>query len=1101
MHRFWEPVIEPLIERMRPARIVEIGADAGGNTLNLLAWCENSGAVLHSIDPAPKFDATELAERYESNFVFYRELSLNVIPRLSGCDLVLIDGDHNWYTVFNELKLLEKRCKKTGEAYPLVILHDIGWPYGRRDLYYNPENIPAEFLKPYKKEGILPGRAALAGEEGLNPHLCNAIYENDYQNGVLTAVEDFLEETGFRLELFSIQGLNGLGLIVPAELLQKNTELAEFLKNWKTGSEFEFYLQTIEAQRVGKELEINTLRKKYQGRIDELQAARQADAEKLENLREEKRNLENRLGEQKEEIRRLKEVEKEMLALNNRMEKLAREVQGLLRSNRWKVGNFIGAVVQKLLLKKSGPTAVEHIHELIREFASRQKGPAKTEEPPCGKTGSGAENFKTGATEVPAKKKITVIITVYNAFDEASACIESVLQKTSPRFRVLLLDDCSPDERIWPMLQSFAEAHPHVTARRNEENLGYTATINKGCRMAGEDDVVLLNSDTIVTARWLEKLAACAASAENVATVTPLSNAAGAYSIPKNQTVNAIPGSMSIENMAALVEKLSPRLRPQVPTGNGFCMYITRWALNAAGLFDEESFPRGYGEENDFCMRAMQKGFVHLIDDATFIYHKRSASFQETKKDIIRTSTKRLQQMHPEYKGLVSEWLKNDPLDDFRRHIQNVLKEEGPAVFGIAAQNDKPAVLYVLHTGGGGVRHTSFDLIREIAKSCRCYLLQTGLNRWYLYKADGDGESLVKEYSFRDNWKIHEPLTGERFKTIREIAATCSPDIVHIRHFLGNHPDIVHYFKTAGSRVVLSLHDFYTVCPTIQLVDDTGNYCGGFCGSEGGECKCSRKWFVSMPPLKNGFVYKWRAVVADALERCDALVVTSATTQEVIAKHYPFLQEDKFFVIEHGRDLPGYRPCASFPGTDQPVKAVYFGALGMNKGGQLVKGMLEYNRRIRSGIELHILGNSNLPFKPGRMGSVNHGQYRREDLPQKLSEIAPAVAIIPSEWPETYCHTLTEAWAAGIPVLGSDLGAVGERIRRTGAGWVLPPTDPKRWVDTLVAISGDKEGYDAVVQKVRNLHFKSVSEMGAEYMDLYENLAAEAECRQALCAG
>jgi len=106
MHRFWTPVIQPIIEKVQPVDIVEIGSDAGGNTRNILAWCEKAGAVLHAIDPVPKFDVEALAERYGEQFNFYQALSLNVIPLLDRFDLVLIDGDHNWYTVFNELKLL-----------------------------------------------------------------------------------------------------------------------------------------------------------------------------------------------------------------------------------------------------------------------------------------------------------------------------------------------------------------------------------------------------------------------------------------------------------------------------------------------------------------------------------------------------------------------------------------------------------------------------------------------------------------------------------------------------------------------------------------------------------------------------------------------------------------------------------------------------------------------------------------------------------------------------------------------------------------------------------------------------------------------------------
>src|SRR5688500_18188635 len=104
MKRLWDTMIEPILEATRPKSIVEIGSDEGLNTRNLLQFCERTDAVEHVIDPAPKYDISEWRERYGERFVFYRALSLDVISSLDTFDLVLVDGDHNWYTVYNELR-------------------------------------------------------------------------------------------------------------------------------------------------------------------------------------------------------------------------------------------------------------------------------------------------------------------------------------------------------------------------------------------------------------------------------------------------------------------------------------------------------------------------------------------------------------------------------------------------------------------------------------------------------------------------------------------------------------------------------------------------------------------------------------------------------------------------------------------------------------------------------------------------------------------------------------------------------------------------------------------------------------------------------------
>lgn len=272
--------------------------------------------------------------------------------------------------------------------------------------------------------------------------------------------------------------------------------------------------------------------------------------------------------------------------------------------------------------------------------------------------------------EISIEKQVTIIVPVFNAYEDLKACLNSVINQTKHPYQLLIIDDASTDVRIRQLLKTYLNIYPNISVVYNDKNLGYTATINKGCRLAGSGDVVLLNSDTQVTSNWLRKLYDCAKSERNVATVTPLSNSAGVFSVPRRNMTNEVYDWISTDKMGKLVEQLSMKLRPRVPTGNGFCMYVTRPALEIVGGFDEKNFPRGYGEENDFCMRAGKRGFIHLIEDSTYIYHKRSASFNETKKKLIPESIHRLGLLHPEYEYLVMKWLIADPLDAFRASLQ-----------------------------------------------------------------------------------------------------------------------------------------------------------------------------------------------------------------------------------------------------------------------------------------------------------------------------------------------------------------------------------------------------------------------------------------------
>ncbi len=255
---------------------------------------------------------------------------------------------------------------------------------------------------------------------------------------------------------------------------------------------------------------------------------------------------------------------------------------------------------------------------------------------------------------VPAIPRTTVVIPVYNAPIEVRDCLRSVIKHTDlSRNRVLVIDDGSPDKTVPPMLAEFAGV-PGLTLERNDLNIGYTRTVNRGLDLAGQDDVVLLNSDTVVTPRWLEGLRAAAYCRDKVATVTAMSDNAGAFSFPEYNAFCPRPAHLSAEEYAILLTQATAHCTPpEVPTGSGFCMFIRRAVLDDCGSFDHEAFPRGYGEENDFCMRALRAGWVSLVSPWSFVYHIRTASFKGEKAALVKSGVDVVTKRFPEYAGLV----------------------------------------------------------------------------------------------------------------------------------------------------------------------------------------------------------------------------------------------------------------------------------------------------------------------------------------------------------------------------------------------------------------------------------------------------------------
>jgi cephalosporin hydroxylase len=225
MFPFWEDVIAPIVRAVAPRRVVEIGALRGETTTRMLRDL-GPGCELHVIDPEPQFDPTEHAQAFPGRYVFHEGLSHDVLPGLPVADIALVDGDHNWFTVVNELRMLAATAATAGAPLPVLALHDVCWPYGRRDLYYEPSRIPAEWRQPHRRAGMRPGADRLFANGGMNLTLHNAEREGGPRNGVMTAVEDFVAEHPEPLRLVVLPVYYGLALVAEERRLADNPELA-----------------------------------------------------------------------------------------------------------------------------------------------------------------------------------------------------------------------------------------------------------------------------------------------------------------------------------------------------------------------------------------------------------------------------------------------------------------------------------------------------------------------------------------------------------------------------------------------------------------------------------------------------------------------------------------------------------------------------------------------------------------------------------------------------------------------------------------------------------------------------------------------------------
>jgi GT2 family glycosyltransferase len=266
----------------------------------------------------------------------------------------------------------------------------------------------------------------------------------------------------------------------------------------------------------------------------------------------------------------------------------------------------------------------------------------------------GAAN-RTSLLKKTGMLNVDIIVCVHDRLDDVKKCLSSIDGSRQTSHRLIIVDDGS-DTATHEFLRSFVTSHSRDVLIHHQSALGYTKAANSGLRASTGDYVILLNSDTVVAFNWISKLLQCGESASDIGVIGPLSNAASWQSVPErfdeqgDFAVNQLPAGLSVSDMDKLVESYS-KIFPRVPLVNGFCLAIKRKVIDKIGYFDEENFPDGYGEENDYCFRATDAGFACAIATHTYVYHAKSQSYTHERRRILgRQGSVSFRQKYPSHR-------------------------------------------------------------------------------------------------------------------------------------------------------------------------------------------------------------------------------------------------------------------------------------------------------------------------------------------------------------------------------------------------------------------------------------------------------------------
>ena len=340
-----------------------------------------------------------------------------------------------------------------------------------------------------------------------------------------------------------------------------------------------------------------------------------------------------------------------------------------------------------------------------------------------------------GVQRARGDEHVSIVVCVHNALDDVKRCLRSVMAHSSEPCEIILVDDGS-DAMTQSWLQSAAKAYGAVLLR-NDEALGYTRAANLGMKHARGDFLVLLNSDTVVFPGWLDGMLSCARASARVGIVGPLSNTASWQSVPDvfgadgDWSDNAEALSISgPEEFAALLVTESPRVYPRLPFLNGFCLMIRRDVVDSVGVFDEELFGQGYGEENDYCIRVRAAGWQLAVADDTFVFHAQSRSYSHAKRlKLVERSDRCLIEKHGA--GVMAAGAaacRDDlPLAGVRQRMRVSLALQDP-LRSLASRLEGMRVAVLLPVadegGGGHVVLQEFDSLAKLGVDCRIVNLE-----------------------------------------------------------------------------------------------------------------------------------------------------------------------------------------------------------------------------------------------------------------------------------------------------------------------------------------------------------------------------------------
>lgn len=632
------------------------------------------------------------------------------------------------------------------------------------------------------------------------------------------------------------------------------------------------------------------------------------------------------------------------------------------------------------------------------------------------------QNNKEEKFNLELDKPIDIIIPVYNGFNYLEDLFNSIFLGTNIDYRLIIIEDKSSDKRVLPYLKQLKGVNysncKDIILLENEENLGFVKSVNKGTNYTN-NHFVLLNTDVIVPNGWLERLIYPIINYDNIASVTPFTNSGTICSFPNFCQDNKVFLDLNINDINNVFQSIPLHLSyEEIPTAVGFCMAINKEIFEEIGCFDI-IYGKGYGEENDWCMKALYRNYKHLISKNLYVWHNHGGSFlSEDKANQLYNNHKILISRYPEYDKLISDFVTKDKLKLIRIFFALKL---------ILSNSIKRCVIFSHELEGGTEIYLKECIQERIDNQYIVFLIKKKITDNY-YKLNIQYMDFNYSFLMNDLYELYNLFNMSDVNFINDIIINSIVyfDINYTINF------ILNLKIKFNSKLIFLTHDYFCICPNINLLYNNTYY-----------CKVPENINKCFECLDDFDIRLYRHYFKKLLQFSDDIIVFSQSSKDILLKAFDI--DNNITVLPHKVNWIKRIPKQSI--KKDKLHVGILGVISYIKGFNIITDLLKMSLS-NNYFMFYSIGSLLKNIKSNNLFLC--GKYNHNNLVEIVEKYDIDIFIMPSIWPETFSYVTEEIILMQKPVICFNLGAQAEKVSKYDKGYIAKDISSEAMYEELL---------------------------------------------------